>query len=78
MGPTSFIMTLIGCTTGGHQCAPIATLPVAYQSEVSCLAARADIVAASSGLGYDRVIANCRRQGPARPEKLNAKANITT
>lgn len=70
-------MILVGCTNGGTQCAPIATMPVAYQSEVSCLAARADIVAVSAGLGYDRVIANCHRKGPARPERLNAKASTT-
>ena len=74
MGPSSFIMILMGCTNGAHQCAPIATMPVAYQSEASCIAARADIVAASGGLGYDRVIANCRRQGQVR---LTAKASPT-
>jgi len=70
-------MILVGCTNGGTQCAPISTLPVAYQSEVSCLAARAEIIAASAGLGYDKVIANCRRQGAAGPQRLNAKASTT-
>lgn len=67
-------MILVGCSNAGDQCAPIATMPVAYRSEAGCLAARADIVAASSGLGYDRVIANCRRQTSAGPEKFDARA----
>ena len=70
-------MILLGCTNGGNQCAPISTLPVAYQSEALCLAARADMVAASTGLGYDRVVANCRRQDPVSPRRLVAKANST-
>lgn len=65
MGPSSFIMVLIGCAQGGVQCAPIATMPVAFRDQASCLEARADMVAASSGLGYARVTAECRRQGKA-------------
>lgn len=76
MGPSSFIMILLGCTNGG-QCAPISTLPVAYQSEALCLADRADIVAASSGFGYDRVIADCRMQGAAGTRRDDAKASST-
>ena len=56
-------MVLIGCAQG-QQCAPITTLPVAYANEAGCLDARAEIVAASSDLGFDRVIAECRRQPP--------------
>ena len=41
------------------------TLPVAYQSEASCLADRSGIVAASSGLGYGRLYAECREQARA-------------
>ena len=77
MGPVSFIMTLVGCTNGGVQCAPIATMPVAYQSEASCSAARADIIAATSGLGYDRIIADCRRQSSTGSERLSMKASTT-
>ena len=66
MGPASFIMVLIGCANG-QECAQVMTLPVAYQSESSCLAARSEIVAASEGLGYDRVFAECRDQ--SRPGK---------
>lgn len=70
-------MILLGCTNGGNQCAPISTLPVAYQSEALCLAARADMVAASTGLGYERVIADCRSQGPAGSRREGAKASST-
>ncbi len=67
MGASTFIMVLIGCSNGGQQCTPIATLPSAYRSEATCLGARAEIVAASSELGFDRVIAECRpRSGGPR------------
>jgi hypothetical protein len=70
-------MILLGCTDGGIQCAPISTLPVAYQSEALCLAARADMVAATTGLGYGRVIADCRRQDSVSPRRLVAKASTS-
>lgn len=69
LGPASFVMVLIGCTQG-QQCSPIMTLPVAYRSESSCLAARFDIIEASSDLGYDRLVAECRRQ----PQPASSKA----
>jgi hypothetical protein len=64
-------MVLSGCAQG-QNCAPIATLPVAYRSEASCLAARGDIVAASAELGFDRVIAECRPHAPTASRKGEA------
>ncbi len=56
-------MVLIGCAQGGVQCSPIATMPVAFRNQASCLEARAEMVAASTGLGYAQVTAECRQQG---------------
>lgn len=74
MGLTPYIMVLIGCGQGGGQCETVATMPVAYRSESACLDSRADIVAASSGLGYARVIAECRVMTPAAPRKVDVRA----
>ena len=72
MGPASFIMVLIGCANG-QECAPVMTLPVAYQSESSCLAARGEIVAASDGLGFDRVFAECRQQSRSSKHRTSLR-----
>lgn len=66
-------MVLIGCAQGGDQCTPIATMPIAYRSAASCMSARSEMVAATSDLGYDRVVAECRPQATA-PRKIAAKA----
>ncbi len=77
MGPSTFIMVLIGCAQATDQCAPIATLPIAYRSGVSCLDARAGMVAATGDLGYARIIAECRPQAQA-PRKIPAKVSHTS
>lgn len=59
-----FVMVLIGCPQGAAGCAPIATMPVAYASEASCLQARADILSVSQNMGFARVTAECRPQDP--------------
>lgn len=71
MGATPFIMVLIGCSQGPTSCETIATMPVAYVSEASCLGSRSEILSLSAELGYARVIADCRPQGaPSRESKL--------
>lgn len=72
MGTASFVMVLIGCVQG-NPCSPIATLPAAYRTEVGCLAARAEIVAAVSGAGFDRVFAECRSQETSRQTSVAAR-----
>jgi len=74
VGPAPFIMILIGCADGA-ECAPVMTLPVAFQSEASCLDARSEMVAAGEGLGYDRLFAECRAQ--SRPARNQAGAGKT-
>jgi len=71
---TYYMMVLIGCAQADGPCEPITTLPVAYRSQSACLDSRADMIAAGSGLGYARVIAECRAQGPAAPRKVEIKA----
>ena len=73
MAVTPFLMVLIGCASGGQSCEAIATLPVAYRSQATCLAARASIITASGDLGYARVVAECRPAG-ATSGKVPVKA----
>lgn len=54
-------MVVVGCTQG-QACAPVVTLPIAYHSEARCLAERAGIIAAIGDLGYDRLVADCRKR----------------
>ena len=60
---TPFIMVLLGCSDAAA-CEPVATLPVAYESQASCMASRTEILAA---LGDETMVAECRRQGPLTP-----------
>lgn len=75
MAVTPFVMVLFGCAQGPAACEAIATMPVAYASEASCLQAREDILSASPNLGFARVVAECRRQesNPRHEAKLPAK-----
>lgn len=69
MSPMSVVMVLIGCSQSGSQCESIATLPVAYASMSSCLAARSEILSASSDLGYGSIRAECRAAVPTASTK---------
>ena len=60
MGSATFIMVVLGCGQPADACTPLGTMPVAYASEGSCIEARSDIVSLHSGLGFARVIAECR------------------
>ena len=60
---SGFFMVLLGCASGGSQCEPVTTLPMAYASQSSCLIARADILAATGNLGFDSVRAECKADG---------------
>lgn len=78
MGPVSFVMVLMGCGSGQVSCAPIATLPVAYASEASCLQSRGEILRASGDLGYGRVVAECRRNGAISPASASFDVRATS
>ena len=78
MGPVSFVMVLMGCGQNALECERIATLPVAYQSQASCLAARPEILAASTDLGFARVEAECRSAAPASASDRRSVRNLST
>lgn len=77
MDAIPFVMVLIGCAPNATSCEPIATLPVAYASEASCLDARSEILSVSGKLGYSRVIAKCSPQGGRTPHKAHLRRHPT-
>lgn len=77
MAVMPFVMVLIGCPQGTAACEPIATMPVAYANEATCMQARADILSVSHDLGYARVVAECRPQGSQLRREAKAPAQPT-
>jgi hypothetical protein len=68
-------MVLMGCSQAPDACETIATLPVAYASESSCLESRSEILSLSPDLGYARVTADCRPQGTGQRRDTNLRTN---
>lgn len=71
MDMTPFIMVLLGCGQADYACQPVATLPVAYASEQSCMAARVEILDA---MGDATLVAECRREASQTPVRAKAPA----
>lgn len=59
---TPYLLVLLGCPQGASECQTIATLPVAYASQVNCLDSRSEILKSLPAMGYARVEAECRPQ----------------
>jgi hypothetical protein len=78
MSPMSVVMVLIGCSQNASQCESVATLPMAYASMSSCLAARSEILSVTSDLGYASVRAECRTAIPAASSKPVAHIQATS
>lgn len=57
-----YLLILLGCSQGVGECQTIATLPLAYASQVSCLDSRSEILKSLPDMGYARVEAECRPQ----------------
>lgn len=73
MGTLPFVMVLLNCGPNAGTCEAIATMPVAYPSEATCLGARAEIVSAIRESGFARVRADCRPQRPGAQVTTAAK-----
>jgi hypothetical protein len=78
MSAMSVVMVLIGCSQNASQCESVATLPVAYASMSSCLAARSEILSASGDLGYGSLRAECRAAVPAASFKRAGQTHSTS
>lgn len=78
MSAMSVVMVLIGCSQNASQCESVATLPVAYASMSSCLAARSEILSATSDLGYASVKAECRTSTPVASTRRASHTRSTS
>ena len=59
MGPSYFVIAILGCGDGGSACQTVAAPAAHYASEQACLAAQGDVLAANSDLDFPTLIARC-------------------
>ena len=43
MGPTYFVIAILGCADGSTACTPVMTVPTRYESEKACEAATVSV-----------------------------------
>ena len=59
MGPTYFVIALLGCADGAAECRTVAAPAMRYASEQACLSARGDVLAANTDLDFPTLLATC-------------------
>ena len=59
MGPSYFIIAILGCGDGAAGCQTVAAPAAHYATEQACLAARADALMANSDLDFPTLLAHC-------------------
>jgi hypothetical protein len=70
MGPTYFIIAILGCADGSTACTPVMTVPTRYESEAACEAATTGALLANSNFDYPSLFAQCRpSQEPKAAER---------
>ena len=60
MGPTYFVIAILGCADGSTACTPVMTAPTRYESEKACEAATVSVLTANSNFDYPSLLAQCR------------------
>jgi hypothetical protein len=60
MGPSYFIIAILGCADGSANCAPVGTPPARYASMEACSAATNAALLANSDLDFPTLVAECR------------------
>lgn len=75
MGPAVFIIAILGCGEAEAPCEQVATAPAQYSSFAECTRATEDALAASGGVDFPVVVAQCKSAGvPAslelRPDEV--------
>lgn len=61
MGPTYFVIAILGCADGGSSCTPVTTLQTRYETEAQCSAATPAALEAHSNFDFPTLLARCRR-----------------
>ena len=59
MGPSYFVIAILGCGDGGIACQTVAAPAAHYATEQACLAARSDTLMANSDLDFPTLVAQC-------------------
>ena len=75
MGPAVFVIAILGCGEAEAPCEQVATAPAVYSSFAECTRATEEALAASGGLDFPVVVAQCKSAGaPAslelRPDEV--------
>ena len=60
MGPTYFVIAILGCADGSTACTPVMTVPTRYESEQACEAATVATLTANSNFDFPSLLAQCR------------------
>lgn len=60
MGPTYFVIAILGCADGSTACTPVMTVPTRYETEQACEAATVGALTANSNFDYPSLLAQCR------------------
>ena len=64
MGPSIFIIAIMGCGEGEAPCQQVRTLEARYESQAACTAATEAAVTRNSDVDYPVVVAQCVAAGP--------------
>jgi hypothetical protein len=60
MGPSYFLIAILGCADGGSSCTPVATLETRYATAAECSVATSAALEANSDFDFPTLIARCR------------------
>ena len=60
MGPSFYVIAIMGCADGSAGCTPVATMTTRYESRDACQAATADALQSSGEFDYPTLLAQCR------------------
>lgn len=60
MGPSYFVIAILGCADGGTSCTQVTTLQTRYASVVECSVATSAALEANSNFDFPTLLARCR------------------
>jgi len=74
MGPAGYFIALLGCADGAVACAPVATMPIRYESREACSAATGRVLATNTDFDFPTIMAECRAakspvSGSSQPDR---------
>jgi hypothetical protein len=70
MGPSFFVIAILGCADGGSACTPVTTLDRHYATEAECSSATGAALIENSNFDFPTLVARCR---PATTRSADAQ-----